>query len=241
MPPKKSTAAGPATKRKSAGAASKATNPRSKAPTSKAPTKRSSTGQSKTQTKNSSKGKAREVVEIEDDDDDEMELNAGEDDLGEEVQDDDDIDEDDEEDDDDDGQVAKIPSELVTRILHEFFTAKDEEGNTRTRITRDANSAVEKYVDVFVREAIARAAMEKGGGGFLEVSLFFLFPSLFCQVRFPNFTFFLSFLLCVCVFCFFPCVDWEFCYFGVCVFGWLSLLVVRRGGIVGAITTRYAN
>ncbi|KAF5009528.1 hypothetical protein FDECE_4255 [Fusarium decemcellulare] len=55
-----------------------------------------------------------------------------------------------------------IPRELLTRLLHEFF-AKDA-----TRISRDANAAAGKYFDVFVREAIARAAVEKDGG-FLEV------------------------------------------------------------------------
>ncbi|RGP80605.1 centromere x [Fusarium longipes] len=55
-----------------------------------------------------------------------------------------------------------IPPELLTRLLHEFF-AKDA-----TRISRDANAAVGKYFDVFVREAIARAAVEKDVG-FLEV------------------------------------------------------------------------
>ncbi|KAJ4312958.1 hypothetical protein N0V84_009676 [Fusarium piperis] len=55
-----------------------------------------------------------------------------------------------------------IPRDLLTRLLHEFF-AKDS-----TRISRDANDAVGKYFDVFVREAIARAAVEKDGG-FLEV------------------------------------------------------------------------
>ncbi|KAG4285329.1 hypothetical protein FPRO06_06589 [Fusarium proliferatum] len=55
-----------------------------------------------------------------------------------------------------------IPPELLTRLLHEFFT-KDA-----TRISRDANAAAGKYFDVFVREAIARAAVEKDGG-FLEV------------------------------------------------------------------------
>ncbi|KAG8417619.1 hypothetical protein J3458_005113 [Metarhizium acridum] len=55
-----------------------------------------------------------------------------------------------------------IPRDLLTRILHEFF-AKDS-----TRISRDANAAVGKYMDIFVREAIARAAMEKNAG-FLEV------------------------------------------------------------------------
>lgn len=60
-----------------------------------------------------------------------------------------------------------VPRELLTRILHEFF-AKDA-----TRMSRDANAAVGKYVDVFVREAIARTAVEKKGG-FLEVSCLFL-------------------------------------------------------------------
>lgn len=74
--------------------------------------------------------------------------------------------------DDDDVQVVRdgeeeeiektIPKELLTRLLHEFFT-KDS-----TRISRDANATVGKYFDVFVREAIARTAVEKQGG-FLEV------------------------------------------------------------------------
>lgn len=56
-----------------------------------------------------------------------------------------------------------IPRDLLTRILHEFF-AKEA-----TRISKDANSAAGKYMDVFVREAIARAAVEKDSG-FMEVS-----------------------------------------------------------------------
>jgi hypothetical protein len=56
-----------------------------------------------------------------------------------------------------------IPSDLLTRLLHEFFT-KDT-----TRISKDANASVGKYVDVFVREALARTAVEKRSG-FLEVS-----------------------------------------------------------------------
>ncbi|KAK8146275.1 hypothetical protein G3M48_003366 [Beauveria asiatica] len=55
-----------------------------------------------------------------------------------------------------------IPKDLLTRILHDLFE-KDA-----TRVSRDANAAVGKYVDVFVREAIARAAVEKRSG-FLEV------------------------------------------------------------------------
>ncbi|PHH60788.1 hypothetical protein CDD81_1139 [Ophiocordyceps australis] len=55
-----------------------------------------------------------------------------------------------------------IPKQLLTRLLHEMF-AKEA-----TRISRDANAAAGKYLDVFVREAIARAAVDKIGD-FLEV------------------------------------------------------------------------
>lgn len=67
------------------------------------------------------------------------------------------------EEEDEEEERQRIPPELLTRILYEFF---EQEG---TRITRDANAAVARYVDVFVREAIARAAVEREGG-FLEVS-----------------------------------------------------------------------
>lgn len=75
------------------------------------------------------------------------------------------VDEDVEDDEDDDEEPEKtIPPELLTRILHEFF---EKDG---TRITKDANNAVAKYMDIFVKEAIARAAAERDGG-FLEVGL----------------------------------------------------------------------
>jgi hypothetical protein len=68
-----------------------------------------------------------------------------------------------------------IPQELLTRLLHECFR---EEG---TRISKDANVAVGRYMETFVREALARAAFERrgkegeeNGGGFLEVCSFFL-------------------------------------------------------------------
>ncbi|KAI0154276.1 CENP-S associating centromere protein X-domain-containing protein [Xylariaceae sp. FL1272] len=70
-------------------------------------------------------------------------------------------------DDDDEFDVQKtIPPELLTRILHEFF----EKSNTR--ISKDANKAVAKYMDIFVREAIARSCVEKpeDRGVFLEVT-----------------------------------------------------------------------
>lgn len=66
-----------------------------------------------------------------------------------------------------------IPPKLLTRLLHQNFS------NEKTKVAKDANSIVAKYVDVFVREAIARAAYERAatdnqGGrgasdGFLEV------------------------------------------------------------------------
>ncbi|KAL1989664.1 hypothetical protein VTN49DRAFT_6861 [Thermomyces lanuginosus] len=71
-----------------------------------------------------------------------------------------------------------IPEKLLTKLLHHHFQ------NEKTRIAQDANAVVAKYIDIFVREALARAAYEKtqgqgnadaGGGGrsvadgFLEV------------------------------------------------------------------------
>ncbi|KAK3683345.1 CENP-S associating centromere protein X-domain-containing protein, partial [Podospora appendiculata] len=72
--------------------------------------------------------------------------------------------EDEEEEEEEDEERRRIPPELLTRLLHEFF---EREGTTR--ITRDANDAVARYMDVFVREAIARAAAERPEGRFLEV------------------------------------------------------------------------
>ncbi|KAG0158334.1 hypothetical protein PDIDSM_5847 [Penicillium digitatum] len=67
----------------------------------------------------------------------------------------------------------KIPSKLLTRLLHQHFQSE------KTKVAKDANKVVAKYVDVFVREAIARAAFERAesdgntggrslGDGFLE-------------------------------------------------------------------------
>ncbi|KAJ5126550.1 Histone-fold [Penicillium atrosanguineum] len=68
----------------------------------------------------------------------------------------------------------KIPPKLLTRLLHHHFQKE------KTKVAKDANEVVAKYVDVFVREAIARAAYERAetdvaggvrsiGDGFLEV------------------------------------------------------------------------
>ncbi|KAI4139262.1 MAG: hypothetical protein LQ341_004281 [Variospora aurantia] len=68
-----------------------------------------------------------------------------------------------------------IPPQLLTRLLHHHLEKKEDGVK---QIGKDANALVGKYMDVFVREAIARAAFERsqadegtgGGDGFLEVS-----------------------------------------------------------------------
>ncbi|KAL1985823.1 hypothetical protein VTN96DRAFT_7315 [Rasamsonia emersonii] len=51
-----------------------------------------------------------------------------------------------------------IPQKLLTKLLHHHFQSE------KTKITKDANAVVAKYVDIFVREALARAAYERTGG-----------------------------------------------------------------------------
>ncbi|KAK1978070.1 CENP-S associating centromere protein X-domain-containing protein [Colletotrichum cereale] len=70
--------------------------------------------------------------------------------------------EDEEEDEDPEAPENTIPPELLTRLLHGFFEKDD------TRLSKDANAAAGKYMDIFVREAIARCIHERPGG-FLEV------------------------------------------------------------------------
>jgi hypothetical protein len=79
-----------------------------------------------------------------------------------------------------DSADPSIPPKLLTRLLHHHFQ------NDKTKIAKDANRAVAKYVDIFVREALARASYERQEGnkqaeaaggrrgladGFLEVCL----------------------------------------------------------------------
>ncbi|KAL8744068.1 MAG: hypothetical protein Q9190_003651 [Brigantiaea leucoxantha] len=67
-----------------------------------------------------------------------------------------------------------IPPKLLTRLLH-YHSEKHAKENLK--INKEANALVGKYIEIFVREAIARAAHEKsqaadeGGSGddFLEV------------------------------------------------------------------------
>lgn len=62
-----------------------------------------------------------------------------------------------------------IPPDLLTKLLHEFFE------DDRTRISADANALVAKYIETFVKEALARATLERSESSgssdkFLEVS-----------------------------------------------------------------------
>ena len=61
-----------------------------------------------------------------------------------------------------------IPPKLLTTLLNHHFRDED------TRIGKDANALVIKYMETFVREALARAAFEKNEAGerdFLEVGI----------------------------------------------------------------------
>ncbi|KAK4444422.1 CENP-S associating centromere protein X-domain-containing protein [Podospora aff. communis PSN243] len=158
MPPKKTTAA--ASGSRGAATAKAASKPK---PTAAKPA--NARGRPSNASSRPSTSAARETITISDDEaphpsrrDRDGDENMEE---SEELEDEDDEDEDVEEEEDEEERIS-IPPELITRVLHEFFA---KEG---TRITRDANEAVGMYVDIFVREAIARAGAEREGG-FLEV------------------------------------------------------------------------
>ena len=59
-----------------------------------------------------------------------------------------------------------IPAQLLARLMHEHFVHKDE-----TKIEKEAMEVFRRYIETFVMEAVARAAKENAGTGFLEVSL----------------------------------------------------------------------
>ncbi|KAI9802159.1 MAG: hypothetical protein M1833_002080 [Piccolia ochrophora] len=48
-----------------------------------------------------------------------------------------------------------IPTELLTRLMHEFFE------DDKMRIGKDANAVVAKYMETFVKEALHRAKAER--------------------------------------------------------------------------------
>lgn len=76
----------------------------------------------------------------------------------------------DDDDDDDDDPVTRasktLPPALLTRLLHHFF---QNPGGTPTRMTQDAHASVNKYMEIFIREAVARSVAERGNGAFLDV------------------------------------------------------------------------
>lgn len=100
----------------------------------------------------------------------------------------------------DDDPPPTLPPKLLTALLHHHFARDD------TRIGKDASRLAGTYVEVFIKEAIARAGYERreaareggGEGGFLEVGLpiffsffVFLFPFLllFLYLALVYFTF----------------------------------------------------
>lgn len=65
--------------------------------------------------------------------------------------------------------TTKIPTELLNRLLRQFF--EDEQ----TKISHSASVLVGRYMEIFVKEALARAKIERkesnaGSDAFLEVS-----------------------------------------------------------------------
>ncbi len=111
----------------------------------------------------------------EDDDDNDDEGGGEEEDGGEEVE-EREVEEEQEEENGLGGREERIPEKLLAVLLNEFMNGEGKAGGTR--ISKDAVGAVGKYMDTFVREAVARAAWareealgEEGGGGgsFLEV------------------------------------------------------------------------
>lgn len=155
MPPKQSTSGAP--RGRPPGSKNKTTTPRANKPSAKAKGKQRAQASASPEP---GRRQGADVMEVSDDDENNEEQDGEEEEEEEE--------EDEEEDavlgeiSDDEEPEKTIPPDLLTRILHEFF---EKDG---TRITKDANNAVAKYMDVFVKEAIARAAAERDGG-FLEV------------------------------------------------------------------------
>jgi hypothetical protein len=68
----------------------------------------------------------------------------------------------------DEDENPAVPAPLLARLLHDGF----EDGGVK--IQKEAMAVVGKYVEIFVREAVARAAVEREGAGGLGVSDGFL-------------------------------------------------------------------
>ncbi|CAK7243915.1 MAG: hypothetical protein STHCBS139747_005445 [Sporothrix thermara] len=84
----------------------------------------------------------------------------------------DNYDNDDDDDDDDDkgtsGASKSLPPALLARVLHHFF---QNPGGKPTRLTQDAHDSINKYMEIFIREAVARSVAERGTGTFLDVDV----------------------------------------------------------------------
>ncbi|CAK7562405.1 MAG: hypothetical protein SEPTF4163_000248 [Sporothrix epigloea] len=67
------------------------------------------------------------------------------------------------------GQLSKsLPPALLARLLHHFFQNPD---GATTRLTQDAHVSINKYMEIFIREAVARSVAERGTGAFLDVDV----------------------------------------------------------------------
>ena len=172
MPPKKPTGAGSAGRGRAPAGRKSAAAPKTGAGAGRGKATGRGGRQAAAGRASTNNNAARGVVQV--DSDDAMETNGAEDEEAEEAEvggnEEEEESGEDEDEDEDEEPPKTIPPELLTRMLHEFF---ERDG---TRITRDANDAVARYVDVFVREAIARAAVEREGG-FFEVSSLLFFPT----------------------------------------------------------------
>lgn len=98
-------------------------------------------------------------------------------------------------DDDEDDAIdaERVPPALVARMLHELFRAQERAGtgsrgpSPPKKMTREAALLAARYIDLFVRETVARAGVEaeiagRGRGGFLEVSVS-CYPGSWCCSR----------------------------------------------------------
>ncbi|CAK7271368.1 hypothetical protein SEPCBS57363_004583 [Sporothrix epigloea] len=73
---------------------------------------------------------------------------------------------------DEDGSQSQssksLPPALLARLLHHFF---QNPNGTTTRLTQDAHVSINKYMEIFIREAVARSVAERRTGAFLDVDV----------------------------------------------------------------------
>ena len=62
-----------------------------------------------------------------------------------------------------------IPPALLSRLLSHFF--QNPKG-TPTRMTQDAHASIDKYMEIFIREAVARSVAARTDEAFLDVRTF---------------------------------------------------------------------